>query len=468
MNQVLTLHGLNVYLESSGFRRGLGLVGAAAGALIGLVPGLSPAWIAIGSPLGALYGGFFIPFHRWLFTRVRDAILFGPQLVLHTLGQIMRQTIEFVASGAAATDPQGVNMDFRAGAGPREDQPMNRFPHFINLRTVVWCIGLPSVLCILLALSELDMFNVLLLLPSLLFTVSLMIGPFLMSPRPGGYAGVRALLPRLAAWPVALVFYGAVSILVAFGGFASWLGLLLFLVGIAFVVWNPCRALSFRARLAVARHRLARLLINRNVVSSKADAVAVDLIKVSGDPARQGDVLDKAGVPAEARPTVIESIARRIHPLVQEPGATAPGSWSSSRAFSDFSRALVLALFVLLWFLVVPVPGLFVLSAGDFHASLLLEDLIRAVGIALLFCVPGYWIARLLESRLLAANGPNDLRARARQSFQDLQQNILNLSPDDSARRHALLMDFQTYLDQRSPAYAARVLDQLEARKAGR
>jgi hypothetical protein len=111
---------------------------------------------------------------------------------------------------------------------------------------------------------------------------------------------------------------------------------------------------------------------------------------------------------------------------------------------------------------------LFVLSAGDFHASLLLEDLIRAVGIALLFCVPGYWIARLLESRLLAANGPNDLRARARQSFQDLQQNILNLSPDDSARRHALLMDFQTYLDQRSPAYAARVLDQLEARKAGR
>ena len=91
MNQILTIHALNTYLESSGFYTIGAAIGAAAGGLVGLRGGegtLAPALII----LGALAGGFAVGLTRWLYTRVRDLLLFGPQLVLHALGQIFRQS----------------------------------------------------------------------------------------------------------------------------------------------------------------------------------------------------------------------------------------------------------------------------------------------------------------------------------------------------------------------------------------
>jgi hypothetical protein len=86
MNQILTVHGLNVYLESSGFSRVPALVGTLlAGTVSVLVPDLTPFTPAllIG---GFLAGGFIVGLGRWLSTRIRDIVLFGPQLVLHALG----------------------------------------------------------------------------------------------------------------------------------------------------------------------------------------------------------------------------------------------------------------------------------------------------------------------------------------------------------------------------------------------
>src|SRR5262249_10535638 len=123
-----------------------------------------------------LAGGFALGLGRWLYCRGRDLLLFGPQLVVHTLGQVVRQSLEFVLSGAAANDARAVNIAFRAWVGPREDRPADRYQNFVNLRTVVWGVGLLSLLLNLFALANLDFLNVLLLLPSLMFSVSTLVG----------------------------------------------------------------------------------------------------------------------------------------------------------------------------------------------------------------------------------------------------------------------------------------------------
>jgi hypothetical protein len=126
----------------------------------------------------------------------------------------------------------------------------------------------------------------------------------------------------------------------------------------------------------------------------------------------------------------------------------------------------VLALFVLLWFLVVPVPGLFVLSAGHFQASVLLQQLLVAVGALLLLAIPGYWIARGVLHRAVASRRPGTLASRAETVWARLREESPSLAAAESAERHALLMDLHTYVDQRSVAYADRVLRELEGRDA--
>src|SRR2546429_4295524 len=56
------------------------------------------------------------------------------------------QTCALPISGASANDAKGVNMAFRTWVGPREDQPFVSYQNFVNLRTVVWGVGLISLL----------------------------------------------------------------------------------------------------------------------------------------------------------------------------------------------------------------------------------------------------------------------------------------------------------------------------------
>jgi len=252
MNQVLTIHGLSVSLETSGFHRLLAGIGAILGVLLTVGDN---ALIPIGLTTGVLYGGFFIGINRWLYSRLRDVMLFGPQLVFHTLGQWMRQTIEFVASGAAATDAEGVNMAYRVTSGPREDRPAAQYPHFINLRTIFWLIGVPSIVLNLISLSRLDMFNTLLLLPSLLFSVSLVMGPFLMAPKSGLAIGAWAFFPRLAGWLVVGAGLMGASLMIAHEGYVPWLGMAGLLCVVLGLVWVPGRFLLFHRRMYRALRR---------------------------------------------------------------------------------------------------------------------------------------------------------------------------------------------------------------------
>src|SRR5262249_24102234 len=156
------------------------------------------------------------------------------------------QSMEFTLSGASPEDAQGVNMSFRAWAGPREDRPLDRFPNFINMKTVIWVVGLFSVILNLFALSNLDMLNVLLLLPSLLFSVSAMIGPFISRPKAGARIGKRIVIPRLLGWLASWIFFTVVSVLVARGAWWAWVGVQLFASVFGFLL---------RAGLKYGRHR---------------------------------------------------------------------------------------------------------------------------------------------------------------------------------------------------------------------
>ena len=102
-------------------------------------------------------------------------------------------------------------MAFRTWAGPREQQPWGRYPNIVSLRTLVWFVGLVSFVLNLLALAKLDFLNVLLLLPSLLFSVSCLVGPFLMQPKPGRALGNLVWLPKTLGWVAGGRFYIAIA-----------------------------------------------------------------------------------------------------------------------------------------------------------------------------------------------------------------------------------------------------------------
>ena len=117
-------------------------------------------------------------------------------------------------------------MAFRAWAGPREDRPAEGYANIVNLRSVVWGVGLGSMALNLIALTQLDFFNVLLLLPSLLFSVSTLIGPFMMAPKPGRHLGKYTWAPKVLGWATSFCFYCVLAWLVAQGGWKMWFGVL--------------------------------------------------------------------------------------------------------------------------------------------------------------------------------------------------------------------------------------------------
>jgi hypothetical protein len=466
MNQVLTLHGLNVFLEGHGFSRLGALLGAATAAsgAQALHPG-SPYTAGL-ILVGLFVGGFWTGLSRWAYTRLRDTLMFGPQLILHGLGQWMRQTIEFTISGAASTDPQRVNMAYRALAGPREDQPLSPYPHFINLRTVVWYIGVPSVLLNLMALSHLDMFNVLLLLPSLMFCVSLVAGPFIMTPRPGLARQLPVRLTKWLAWPAALVGYLLVSMLIAGPGFAPLLGLGAGACIVAALLSAPLRHVHHRARLRSFSRSLARDLDRLGVSPPEATVLANELLAQSRDPRRIETALGKLHTTPEQRQALASWLVHHVGPSLAAPSrAPRPRSPALGRAIVEFRRTLAVASLTLLWFFVVPVPGLLVFTAGSYRLSTTLAGIMLG-GLSLIaLTLIGHWTAEALLARRHLAKGPRSLQKRAQLAFARIQaawDPTSGIEPAQTARRAALLTDFQTFLDQRSIGYATQCLKRIE------
>lgn len=467
MNQILTVHGLNTYLESSGFYRLPALVGAGGAAIGGL---LLPSTQAYGPALtaaGFLVGGFFPGLGRWLYNRVRDMILFGPQLVLHALGQVVRQSLEFTVSGASPEDAKGVNMAFRAWAGPREDRPHDRFANLINLRTIVWVVGLLSVLLNIFALSNLDMLNVLLLLPSLLFSVSALVGPFLMTPKVGSRIGQWIALPKLLGWITSLAFYTCVSLLIGHSAVWRGLGAVLFCGLLGLLLWRALRYGRFHRRLSLLGRQVSGVLLATGTEPKAAEALAVQVLQNGSDPMKVQPVLNQGGVPAEHQVTVMKLVEEKVAPVLRAPIlALERGRLARSRSWDAYARSLVLSLFVLLWFFIVPVPGLFVFTAREYRICIELSTIVTGLSWGIGLTLVSYWIGLWIENVYRSGRKGAGLTGQIHLAFLDFRrgQEKNRFAAHEVSSLYALFTDAQTYLDQRSYEYARRVLAAIRAK----
>jgi hypothetical protein len=468
MNQILTVHGLNTYLESSGFYRVPALVGIGAAALAAaLLPQTTPYAPAF-LVFGFLFGGFFPGWSRWLYNRVRDMILFGPQLVLHALGQILRQSLEFTVSGASPEDAKGVNVAFRSWAGPREDRPHDPFANWINLKTIVWIVGLLSVVLNIFALTNLDMLNVLLLLPSLLFSVSTLVGPFLMTPKVGTRVGKWIVVPKLLGWASSLGFYVIVSMLVGKGSAYQWIGAGVFGALFGALLFKVLHYARFRGILERTRRKVARLLVTEGRDAPAADKLASQVMQNGADPTKVQGVLNQAGLSVEQQVTIMKLVEERIAPLLCGPVQSLErGRFAQNRFVSAYCRSLVLSLFVLLWFFIVPVPGLFVFTARQYQISLEMPTILWTLGLGVGFAIVSYWVGLLVEYFVRFGWHDHGLAERLQTNFTEFQLALRGggrLNDQEISSIYALFTDAQTYLDQRSHEYVHRALTAIESK----
>jgi hypothetical protein len=468
INQVLTVHSLLACLESAGFHRAPALgTGFAASLTAAVIPELRLLAPACGT-LGFLLGGFGVGLGRWLATRLRDVILFGPQLVLHALGQCFRQALEFTMSGASPHDARGVNMAFRTWAGPREDRPLAGFTSPVNLQVVVWGVGMISLGLNLVALSRLDLLNVLMLLPSLLFSVSALIGPFLMTPLKGAGQPASESRWKLLGWLGAIALYVIISRLLTHPGLCSWVGLALFLTPPIMMARHALRFAAYRPLLRRARTRLTRLLLKHGLPAPGAAQATERLMSASLDqPAGIDLVLDRCGLSPEARQDLRSWIEIHLRPLLRAPLAQLDDSGRRyQRSRSLLARSFVLAWFVLLWFFLVPIPGLFVVSAGAYQiatrpGSTLLLVLGLAGGALVLAAAGKAWL-RFLHRPAGRRGLVADLeRAHRRFEVQSLARSGQPADPGRTAELHGLFLSALLYLDQGADAYARTVLGQI-------
>jgi hypothetical protein len=465
MNQVLTGLGLVASLESTGFNRvtaGAGVI--LAGLLAWIVEGWSPFAPSL-LILGCVAGGFAVGLGRWLYYRGRDIILFGPQLVIHALGQVVRQSLEFVLSGASANDAEAVNIPFRAWAGPREDRPAEGYQNIVNLRTVVWGVGLVALSLNLFALAQLDFLNVLLLLPSLMFSVSALVGPFLMHPKPGRHLRGWVWIPKLLGWTACFACYCLGAWLIGQGGWPARAGLLLLVACFLCVAMTGLRYLGYPTRLKRATRQLAGRITMAGLDPSTAAELANRIVRgFSGDVEKSKAAFRDHGIAPERAGEAIEWMENRVVPLLRRPLLDLRRErWADSRLVSEFSRSFALALFTFLWFFIVPVPGLLVFFApGDYRVTVSLGTLL-ALGGGLLGLVLAAWCASLLLERVercgITRSGLVPLIEEQWRRFQALVRSPGRLTALQTASLYALFTDAQTHFDQRGYACVRRTLE---------
>jgi hypothetical protein len=468
MNQVLTALGFVACLEATGFNRSTGLLGAFA---TGIAVGSKPALLPFGLPLlvlGFLTGGFALGFGRWLYYRGRDLVLFGPQLVIHTLGQIVRQSLEFVLSGASANDAKAVNIPFRTSVGPREDRPLDRYQNLVNLRTVVWGVGLTSLLLDLFALANLDFLNVLLLLPSLMFSVSTLVGPFVLQPKPGKDLRSMVWIPKLGGWLASFVFYTLVAQLISFGGWLQRLGILFCLGVFALVLAPGLKYALYPLRLRNIKRHLSHQLVEGGLTVDEARKLVAKIAgELGGDVHRTALELEHTPLTEESRARLLKTVVKNLEEFLKRPVTDLwTGDSASQRFVSEWKRSFVLGLFTFMWFFIVPMPGLLVFKALGGYRIWMSPGSLRNLALIACGVVFGSGVASLLLERWenlgLTGSGLLASAKRLYESFQSLANQAGRLSPVQISYFYAMFTDIQTFLDQRSYAFAWRTLRRLE------
>jgi hypothetical protein len=332
---------------------------------------------------------------------------------------------------------------------------------------VVWVIGLPFVALSVVALYNLDLLNTLMLLPLLLFSVSTVAGPFLLKPGVGNSMGLGVVLPRMLGWAAALLFYMVLAWCVTVGGLLNWVSAILCVTVLGWLTRATLRYVPFRFHVARYQRQLVALLVGAELEPGPAADLAGQILQqCAGNPAKLKGLLQSVGLDDVVLAKILDLAETKIAPLLRAPNSATPrAGWFSGRGWSEFARTHALALFVMFWFFIVPLPARITLSASDYHLTFGLGKLLlvgaTAIGVILLSA----WIGRLMQWRDLVRGRKKGLKSRLEDAFARLQTYLDSsggLSRLDTAHSFALLTDVQTYLDQRSYAHARNSLGMVE------
>jgi hypothetical protein len=307
---------------------------------------------------------------------------------------------------------------------------------------------------------------VILLLPSLMFSASVLAGPFIMTPLPGRPSGPLLRILPWFAWPAAFVFYATISMLVARGGPWQILATLLALmVGGAFLA-DAGR--HFLHPLQLRRHRRR---LHRQLRSVLPDPVARQmlvskLLAQATNPTQLRSLLQSIALPQIDQDAIVAYVQGPVLAQLQQPArfqASRSPRWE--RLAADFRRTFTIALLTLLWFFVVPVPGLFVLTAGDYRTSLALAS-IAGVGLAaVVLTLLGHSAANGLSHLRRRFPGPGNFEARTRSVFSRFLSRLgaaPSLPHPEVSRLGALFTDLKTYVDQQAESRVRTCLDRIE------
>jgi hypothetical protein len=133
----------------------------------------------------------------------------------------------------------------------------------------------------------------------------------------------------------------------------------------------------------------------------------------------------------------------------------------------EAGRAFTLALFVLLWFFLVPVSDLFVVTAGPYRIPTSLQTVLGLLGGVIAFVLIASGTARFVERLEARGLGSLGLHHRLLRAFRDLQSRVRvpgGLTPQETSTLYALFTDTLLSLDQRGLGYARRTLQQIESK----
>ena len=331
-NQVLTLNGLMATIRESGFSKKRALVGGFSSGLFAvlampLLTGITGVWLLAATGALVILGGLFvgspIGFARWLSQRIRDIVIFSSRFAIEVIAQFesfFGVGFEFVRSGAAAGYSRS---DLRARTKAEGKLRLNLFKKVFLMGAILTGLNI-------FALSlGLDLTNVLSLFISLLFGISILIGPFVMENKPGKkiWGGAGDILGKLSGFGFGLIVIFSIHAWFTgealFGIFSPWT---LLLAVIPLVLWLTGGRYDQATITAQANDTKLK---KKDKESAEKRLKSMNQIKGKAKLARKEKVLLKAA-----------------HPYTQ-------------RFIWEMKNYFIMTFCALIWFILVPVPDIF-------------------------------------------------------------------------------------------------------------
>jgi hypothetical protein len=261
------------------------------------------------------------------------------------------------------------------------------------------------------------------------------------------------------------VFYMVVARLIALGGWAQGLGIVLFTAVFGRVALVGLKYVGYSKQLGRITNNLARQIAKSGLGPMQAQDLAAHIVRVLGaDVNKTTLALQNSALGPEAQGLVLTTVRDRVLPFLKIPISDLEHKGHGNRRFRcEWTRSFVMGLFTFIWFFVVPMPGLLVFTAPSglrisLSPSRVLQSALGVIGVALV----GGLVSLLLDQWERYRLDGNGLSARIQTQYRSFQSLTTRLTPLQNSRLYAMFTDVQTYFDQRSYAYARRTLRLIE------